>query len=947
MWGALRSDFKEFASSIASDSTTIRNEVETKIVDAIIKEDRNGKVGSSGEGATTDSGEDPDYDNDKYSSAAVDEALARMESEETYIRPLLVGEINGAKKKDSKISDLKDDTDAGDEDPSTSDKSEGEEGEAKAEALKETTDGDDSEPQAEDAIEEDGWEGDNQDSFFDEDNAEPIADLNENAEDPSNKPHKEEASDADTTKEEAIDAGTNLEQDPAVLEFLKDFHIQEQTEDIGMVLNEHHDTVGLLFQNLVPMVVTYEQFWQRYYFRCDPDRIQQELDEEDERARKQRQEMLEKGKKTVQNLFGGALSAIKINQEAVSGKEASIYEKYQTELEEKQRAFLKEGKGEDSQKEKKESTGFGSLFSGKRPPFVMNTAVDEDIEDDSSEGYDDEEEEEEEEDDEFGWGSDEEEDDDENEDLSQDDSKSEASEEVVFDSPARPLKSANSAEMDELREQLAKALQLNEELKQTVETQNEQVGTSTAIEIPSDEQDEIEKLELALFEKRAELAAFEANIAEAKDNSFLEPSQTGNDADTQSAEIQSLRLALEEKDHELAGLKDEVNKAQSLQDEEDATDNEMLTEALQTITSLQAELENSQADAAQELENQCAQYKTQISQLQNQVSQDQQSTEDTNNDLAVAMNTIASLQQEIEETKANQESSQNNDVENISDELNDKIALLREANDTIFGLQAEVELTKSIQDELVESKDIIASLQAEFETTKATLESVQTSNGEENEQNNVALIEAQKTISALNLELDSSRNELVQKTESLHLCETTTAEQVDVLSSELATTRDTLERTKLQATSEIDNLRSNLDTLNSEKNTYEKKVLELEQHVKALTEQLGSQKLEYENEVAKIRDEFEHNMKMMMSAQTQTESQTHSPSPSQISSFSSGVAVDVDDNDILPDTTQTMADNANVNTSIEIGENDDSDNDDDDANWGDEGWSDDDAQDRR
>ena len=946
MWGALRSDFKEFASSIASDSTTIRNEVETKIVDAIIKEDRNGKVGSSGEGATTDSGEDPDYDNDKYSSAAVDEALARMESEETYIRPLLVGEINGAKKKDSKISDLKDgDTDAGDEDPSTTDKSEGEEGEAKGEALKETTDVDDSEPQAEDAIEEDGWEGDNQDSFFDEDNAEPIADLNENTEDPSNKPDKEQASDADTTKEEAIDASTNLEQDPAVLEFLKDFHIQEQTEDIGMVLNEHHDTVGLLFQNLVPMVVTYEQFWQRYYFRCDPDRIQQELDEEDERARKQRQEMLEKGKKTVQNLFGGALSAIKINQEAVSGKEASIYEKYQAELEEKQRA-LKEGKGEDSQKEKKESTGFGSLFSGKRPPFVMNTAVDEDIENDSSEEYDNEEEEEEEEDDEFGWGSDEEEDDDEDEDLSQDDSKSEASEEVVFDSPARPLKSLNSAELDELREELAKALQLNEELKQTVETQNEQVGTSTAIKIPSEEKDEMKKLELALFEKRAELAAFEANIAEAKDNSFLEPSQAGNDADTQSAEIQSLRLALEEKDHELAGLKDKVNKAQSLQDEEDATDNNMLTEALQTITSLQAELENSQADAAQELENQCAQYKTQISHLQNQVSQDQQSTEDTNNALAVAMTTIASLQQEIEETKANQDSSQNNHVENISDELNDKIALLREANDTIFGLQAEVELTKSIQDELFESKDIIASLQTEFETTKATLESVLNSNGEENEQNNVALIEAQKIISALNLELDSSRNELVKKTESLHLYETTTAEQVDVLSSELATTRDTLERTKLQATSEIDNLRSNLDTLKSEKNTsYEKKVLELELHVQTLTEQLGSQKLEYEIEVAKIRDEFEHNMKMMMSAQTQTETQTHSPSPSQISSFSSGVAVDVDDNDILPDTTQTMNNNVNVNinTSIENGENDDSDNGDDDVGWGDEGLSDDDA----
>ena len=58
--------------------------------------------------------------------------------------------------------------------------------------------------------------------------------------------------------------------------------------------------------------------------------------------------------------------------------------------------------------------------------------------------------------------------------------------------------------------------------------------------------------------------------------------------------------------------------------------------------------------------------------------------------------------------------------------------------------------------------------------------------------------------------------------------------------------------------------------------------------------------------------------------------------------FSSGVAVDVD---ILPDTTQTVADNVNVNinTSIENGENDDSDSGNDDVGWGDEGLSDDDA----
>lgn len=57
-------------------------------------------------------------------------------------------------------------------------------------------------------------------------------------------------------------------------QFLSSFDIEAKTDEISIILDEHYDTVRVYFEALVPMEITYSDFWARYFFRCDPDRVQ-------------------------------------------------------------------------------------------------------------------------------------------------------------------------------------------------------------------------------------------------------------------------------------------------------------------------------------------------------------------------------------------------------------------------------------------------------------------------------------------------------------------------------------------------------------------------------------------------------------------------------------------------------------------------------------------------
>jgi hypothetical protein len=67
--------------------------------------------------------------------------------------------------------------------------------------------------------------------------------------------------------------------------FLESFDISEKTEEIVALLDKHPDTLKARFDELVPLQVSYEDFWERYFFRCDVNRIVRVWTAEEERTR--------------------------------------------------------------------------------------------------------------------------------------------------------------------------------------------------------------------------------------------------------------------------------------------------------------------------------------------------------------------------------------------------------------------------------------------------------------------------------------------------------------------------------------------------------------------------------------------------------------------------------------------------------------------------------------
>lgn len=94
--------------------------------------------------------------------------------------------------------------------------------------------------------------------------------------------------------------------------YLSDFYrtIYKRSDECQAVLREHPNTVGVHYANLVDKQISYEDFWQRYYFRCSEERIIAEWDHASNEARKARavrveeiQQSLQKGLRNIHDTF--------------------------------------------------------------------------------------------------------------------------------------------------------------------------------------------------------------------------------------------------------------------------------------------------------------------------------------------------------------------------------------------------------------------------------------------------------------------------------------------------------------------------------------------------------------------------------------------------------------------------------------------------------------------
>lgn len=94
------------------------------------------------------------------------------------------------------------------------------------------------------------------------------------------------------------------------LKFIAMFNIDEMTEEISKIL-EHKPVVEEHFRNLVPTNVTYEEFWRRYFYRCDDvQRIEMEWELQRELQAKKRQELMDKGRNFISGFVGSALNVV-------------------------------------------------------------------------------------------------------------------------------------------------------------------------------------------------------------------------------------------------------------------------------------------------------------------------------------------------------------------------------------------------------------------------------------------------------------------------------------------------------------------------------------------------------------------------------------------------------------------------------------------------------------
>jgi BSD domain len=364
----------------------------------------------------------------------------------------------------------------------------------------------------------------------------------------------------------AADEEERLAAQRAVLDaFVASFEV---TDDLTKDLDDNPDLRDA-YDRLVPDAVSERDFWMRYAYRCDADRIAAEWDSDDDDDDDEEEEEHQKDRSgaavaqslsSVTQFLGGAVKSV-----AASLKEADVQGGG--------------GGGDDLVAGDVTTTAAGFFgVGGARPPFVMNTAVDEDDDDDAEE--------------ELGWDDDEEEDDDR---VGDDDAQHQDStqEEIEF----------RDAATEQLQEQLKQALEERDQLHETVSMQAKKIvdlmeqvseGGSEAAE-----RSEVEALKMKLFEAESELAAVKEGLVASP--SFEEPSTPKNEEESSSgaapdAELQrrteELLAKLNETEGLCASLRDRVSELEGvcaeLQNEKE--------EFVEKVASLQTVIETMEQD---------------------------------------------------------------------------------------------------------------------------------------------------------------------------------------------------------------------------------------------------------------------------------------------------------------------------------------------------------------
>lgn len=332
---------------------------------------------------------------------------------------------------------------------------------------------------------------------------------------------------SEETYTEPLDDDDDQDADADVAAFLASYDVASQTDVIAACLEQHED-LKEFFEGLVPTRVSYVDFWTRYFYRCDLDRVERQWEEEEERQQRQQQSFAG----GLSSMFGNAVAAVQQQNPGVH--------------------LNREGYEEAANKG---PLGMAGLLLGQR----LNTAVD----DTFSENDDDDEEE-------LGWDSEEDDDYEEEDDRSEQIDFSPSTEDVAdtklneeqqrqLGEERYALQQTFADENYKLREQQRQLEEERDSLQRTVAGQADeidklrrQVGIlSTSDKDEENEEDGKKKLKMLLFEKDLEIANLKASVQDLHQE----------DHDEKDHQLQTAKDDLSAKDQELTSLKSRLDAA--------------------------------------------------------------------------------------------------------------------------------------------------------------------------------------------------------------------------------------------------------------------------------------------------------------------------------------------------------------------------------------------------
>jgi len=363
-----------------------------------------------------------------------------------------------------------------------------------------------------------------------------------------------------------------------VKQFLQTLQLanEETTAEISYILQSHPDTVQHYFTDLVPTEVSYEDFWSRYFYRCDEERVEAQWEEERAeraRARKAAAEALmnnaKQGWNIARHLVGDAAKAL-------IGDTSST---------------IRTTEDSNTNNSSAKAIVHGGLHWGGRPPFVLQS--NDESADDEEEGDDEEEE--------LGW------DDEEEEDLDEDDEDGEVeisqnttveSEEIVFHrEEAQAQYAATQEEMDQLHETIEMQRLEIESLK----TKLESVGETKVV---AESNADLEQLQLIIFEKDSELAALKSKLQDTDEDDHdaeghVDPQTVpkGKYLDLKN-QVENLEAALAKKDEEVLLVKEEMAQKSEAASKEASIENLELKSQIELLTENAASAFDQEATSA-------------------------------------------------------------------------------------------------------------------------------------------------------------------------------------------------------------------------------------------------------------------------------------------------------------------------------------------------------------